>query len=209
MAVKRDRFMTPFGVLRGFSAIVKPSTKFDDNGVYSFNLEFAGEDAKVMKKKIDGWMKKSLVDNEASRNANPPYTINKDDKTLTVRFKLKAVIKTRKGDEWERSIDLFGPKGGKITKPKKYSDGTELRVNCEPYMWNVPSMGAGITLQPLAVQFRKVVEWTPDAVDPDEHVFEDISDQCASDGQREPLEPQDDDDDDLDIADDDGDDFDF
>lgn len=206
---KTEKYMTPFGVVRGFAAIVKPSTKFDDNGVYSFNLEFSGADAKEMKTKIDGWMKKSMKEAEATRSANPPYEVNKENKTLTVKFKLKAVIKTRKGD-WERSIDLYGPKGGKVRIPKKYAEGTELRVNCEPYMWNVPSMGAGITIQPLAVQFRKVVEWTPDAVDPDEHVFEDISEQCAADGQREPLEPQEDDDfadDDTDT--DDGDDFDF
>jgi len=183
-----EKFMTPFGVLQKYAYIVKPSTKFDDAGVYEFKLEFAGEDAKTMKKYIDGCMKKSLEDSGKDKAAPAPYTINKDDKTLTVKFKLKASIKTRKGDIWERSIALYGPKGGKVTKPKMYAEGTELRVNMTPYLWFAGSMGAGVTLQPLAVQFRKVVEWNPEMVNEFEAVegYESSDVFTAADGQMEP-----------------------
>jgi len=204
MADRYQKYITPFGVVKGFAAIDKPSTKFDDDGIYSFNLEFAGKDAKEMKAEIDHWMGDSLEESGAKKAANPPYEINKDDKTLIVKFKLKAVIISRSGGRYEKTIDLYGANGGKIRKPKRYAEGSVLRASYTVYMWNAGASGAGITLQPVAVQFKKVVEWESterpefDAVDG----YDEASDFQSVDGQNEPA-PQ------IDNGDTDGDDFDF
>jgi len=206
MAKKFEKFMTPFGTVKGFCAIDKPSTKFDENGVYSFNLEFAGKDAALMKKQIDKWMAESLEENEGKKSANPPYEINKEDKTLVVKFKLKAVILSRAGKRYEKSIDLYGPNGGKVRVPKRYAEGTVLRVSVNPYKWNAAAVGSGVTLQPLAIQFMKVVEFTPAAINEFEAVegYEEATSFTAVDGQMEPAGSPDDDTDT-----DEGDDFDF
>lgn len=200
-----DKHMTPFGTVKGFAAIDKPSTKFDENGTYSFTLEFSGDDAKAMKTKIDKWMAESLEESGAKRSAKPPYEINKEEKTLLVKFKLKAVIMGRNGKRYDKSIDLYGPNGGAIKKPKAYAEGSVLRVSYTVYMWNAGATGAGITLQPVAVQFKKVVEWTP-GERPSEfgavEGYEDASEFTSVDGQMEPPP--------VDAgADDEGDDFDF
>ena len=149
--------VTPKGNLTGFVAIEKPSTKFDDNGVYSCQVIFTGKDAKKMKTEIDELMAESLKNAKGvNKAANPPYTV--EGKTLVVKFKQKARIVTRAGDVYEKEIKLFDAKNNKIEDYLGIAADSVVKVAYKPYTWGVAALGAGVTLQLDMVQVIDLVK---------------------------------------------------
>jgi hypothetical protein len=148
---------TPIGTLTGFVAIEKPSTKFDDNGVYSCQVSFTGKDAKEMKETIDAYMEESKTNSKkVSRMANPPYTI--EGKTLVVKFKQKARILSRSGDFYEKEVKLFDAKNNPVEEQLFLGEGSAVRVAYKPYLWGVAALGCGCTLQLEMVQVIDLVK---------------------------------------------------
>lgn len=149
--------VTPIGRLTGFTAIERPSTKFDDNGVYSCQVAFKGEGAKAMKKLIDGYMEKSLDSNKSVKKAaNPPYSV--ENKELIVKFKQKARIVSRSGEVYEKDVKIFDAANEKVNEPLFMGEDSQVRVAFNPYMWQVPALGCGVTLQLEMVQVIELVK---------------------------------------------------
>jgi len=193
--------VTPNGTLTGFVAIEKPSTKFDDNGVFSCQVAFTGEDAKKMKKEIDNAMAESLKNAKGvKRAANPPYTI--EGKTLVVKFKQKARIVTRKGDVWEKDVKLFDAANKPITEYIAVGEGSVVKVAYDSYAWGVAALGAGITLQLQMVQVIDLVKRSSGDGGVD-NPFEATEGFTAANKKTNPFEGSDDDDVEETVEDDD------
>lgn len=151
--------VTPVGKIVGFVAIEVPSTKFDDNGVYSCQMEFVGEAALEMKTKIDLAMAASLTAGSPrgiKRSANPPYTIQ--DKVLVVKFKQNAQIVKRDGEKIELDIKIYDTNAKLVDEPLYIGEGTTCKIAYTPYYWAVASTGCGCTLQPKMVQIIDLVK---------------------------------------------------
>lgn len=158
---------TPTGVLTGFVAIEKPSTKFDDTGVYSCQVAFTGKDAVKMEGIIDGLMSGAAqigLSKDVKRSANPPYTM--ENKTLTVKFKQKARISSKTGQVYEMNIKLYDAKGVLIEQEIGLGTGSLVKVAFSAYSWAVASLGAGITLQPVCIQVIKLVKYAGGSSNP-------------------------------------------
>jgi len=146
--------VTPTGTLTGFVAVEKPSTKFNEDGVYSCQVAFTGPAAQEMKSRIDAYMKTSLLTSKGKKAANAPYTI--EDKTLIVKFKNKAMIKRRTGEVINLTIRLYDAKNKEINEQINLGEGSIVKVAYQPYLWNVTSLGAGCSLQLSMVQVIKL-----------------------------------------------------
>lgn len=193
--------VTPNGKLTGFVAIEKPSTKFNEDGVYSCQVEFTGDDAKKMKKAIDKLMAKSASNNKKiNKAAQPPYTI--DGKTLIVKFKQKARIKTNSGKVWEKEVKVFDSQNNKVEEPLFMGEGSTVRVAYEPYLWQVNALGCGCTLQLEMVQVIDLVK--REATEP-ENPFDAVEGFTAANKDANPFESdeseaaEDEEDDDIDF----------
>lgn len=150
---------TPNGKLTGFVAIEKPSTKFDENGVYSCQVAFTGSDAKAMKEMIDGFMAESMNKSaKVKKPGMPPYTI--EGKTLVVKFKQKARIVTKAGDVYEKEIKVYDAANKLVEEPLFMGEGSTVRVAFKPYLWAVAALGCGCTLQLEMVQVIDLVKRT-------------------------------------------------
>lgn len=148
--------VTPNGKLTGFVAIEKPSTKFDDNGVYSCQVGFTGPAAKEMVKIIDEIMAANMKKNDKiKRMAAPPYTI--EDKTLVVKFKNKAKITSRSGEVFEKSVKIYDAQSKLVDVPLFIGEGSTVKVAFKPYCWSVAALGNGCTLQLEMVQIIDLV----------------------------------------------------
>jgi len=148
--------VTPTGILTGFIAIERPSTKFHDDGVYSCQMAFTGEDATVMKRNIDGYIKDSLsTASNANKSAAPPYTI--DGETLIVKFKSNALIRKRNGEVINLNIKLYDASNKEITAPIGIGEGSLAKIAYKPYLWAVSALGAGCTLQLSMIQVVDLV----------------------------------------------------
>jgi len=186
--------VTPTGTLSGFVAIEQPSTKFDDDGVYSCQVDFTGSDATGMKVAIDKLMKESLDAGEprgVKRAANPPYTVA--DKVLTVKFKQKAKVKTRDGRVYEMAIKLYDATGREIEEELGLGTGSKVKVAYTSYGWAVAALGCGVTLQPGSIQVIELVKYEGASSNP----FEAVEGFTAAEKETTPFEDTVDDDGDF------------
>jgi hypothetical protein len=92
---------------------------------------------------------------------NPIKDAQADDKpaTLTCKFSVNAIVKTKKGRDWERQPVIFDSRGVVVKDCPSLGTGTEARIRFIVYRWESTS-AVGITLQPIAIQVRKLVERT-------------------------------------------------
>ena len=159
--------VTATGTLSGFTALETPSTKFDTDGVYSCQAEFTGADAKKLKGIIDKIMAESLAaggKRGVKRAANPPYTV--ENKVLTVKFKQKAIIRSKDGRTFDMSIKLYDAKGTLLTEDVGISAGSEVKIAFSSYTWAVAALGCGATLQPNSIQIIKLVKYQAASANP-------------------------------------------
>lgn len=157
MANKYQRLTSPKGIAR-FPWLNKPDTKFSDVGDYKVDLVMDKKDAEPLVKRITSIRDEFAKKEGAKKKANLPFAFEEDDngnKTgrVIVKFKVKAMT----GD-WDRKPKLFDAKGNRITDAN-VGGGSVLKVSFDAYTWNVASLGAGITLQPVAVQVLELVEF--------------------------------------------------
>lgn len=165
--MKKALTVTPTGLLTGFVAIEKPSTKFDDNGVYSCQVAFTGKDAKGMKGIIDGLMAESVAAGAkrgVTKVANAPYTI--EGKTLIVKFKQKAKITSRAGKSFDLNVKVYDGSGKELNEDTSMAADSEVKIAFSSYAWAVAALGCGVTLQPNSLQIIKLVKYSASGSNP-------------------------------------------
>jgi hypothetical protein len=74
-----------------------------------------------------------------------------------LKLKVKAMGKNKEGETFSRQPKLFGADGQPLEA--NIGGGSKLKVAVIPYCWYTASLGAGITLQPKAVQVLDLVTW--------------------------------------------------
>ena len=153
-----------------------PDTKFQAEGVYNIKFRLSGEKAMELQEKVDSHqaaaVSRAKEENPKKKikEASLPYTEVFDEDgqetgELEFSFKQKAVITTKKGP-MDMSVAVFDAKGQPITKPVSIGNGSEVIVAYEPYLWYVPTMGAGVSLRFKGLQICKLV--APPSQDGDE-----------------------------------------
>jgi hypothetical protein len=158
------RITTPKGIAK-YPRLNKADTKFDENGVYKVDLVMPAKEAEGFVKKVTAIRDEAFKASKMKKKAKLPFEkeLNDDgDETgnIIIRCKAKNVV-TKKGDLWDRKPKQFDAAGQRIDV--NIGGGSELKLNCEVYIWEAASMGLGVTLQPVAVQVIKLVEYGNEA----------------------------------------------
>lgn len=148
---------TPQGIAE-YPYLDRPDTEFDDVGDYKVNLIVPLAEAQPLIEQVTAILDRHHEvesmkrEGKKTKKGNLPIIINEEDGTATFKFKVKAEGK------FGNRQPAFADAGGKAIDPLPIGGGSKLRVRFEPYTWMVSSTGAGITLQPKAIQ---VVDFKP------------------------------------------------
>ena len=151
---------TPVGIAR-YPSLNRPDTKFDDIGVYKVNLEMSSEDAEPFLKQVEALFAEFVADKKRELKKDKlklhaaPWEEN--DGVTMLKLRVKAVGKNKEGEEFSRAPKLFNASGEVITD--NIGGGSKLKAAVVPYCWYTASLGAGVTLQPKAVQVLNLVTW--------------------------------------------------
>jgi hypothetical protein len=151
---------TPVGIAR-YPSLNRADTKFDEIGVYKVNLEMSSEDAEPFIKQVEAIFaeflddKKRELKKEKLKLHAAPWEEN--DGLVQLKLKVKAMGKNKEGETFSRQPKLFGADGQPLEA--NIGGGSKLKVAVIPYCWYTASLGAGITLQPKAVQVLDLVTW--------------------------------------------------
>jgi hypothetical protein len=152
---------TPAGIAR-FPSLNRPDTKFSEVGVYKVNLEMSSEDAEPFIKQIEALFAEFLEDKKRELKKDKlklhaaPWEEN--DGLVQLKLKVPAMGKNKEtGEEYSRKPTLFDAAGKE--EDVNIGGGSKLKVAVVPYCWYTASLGAGITLQPKAVQVLDLVTW--------------------------------------------------
>ena len=148
------------GIAR-YPSLNKPDTKFDEVGVYKVNLELSAEDAEPFLSQVESLLaefvaqKKAELKKDKLKMHAAPWEEN--DGQVQLKLKVKALGKDKAGETYSRAPKLFSATGEIITD--NIGGGSKLKVAVVPYCWYTASLGAGVTLQPKAVQVLELVTW--------------------------------------------------
>ena len=151
---------TPVGIAR-YPSLNRPDTKFDDVGVFKVNLEMSTEDAEPFLKQIEALFSEFVADKKRELKKDKlklhaaPWEEN--DGLTQLKLKVKAMGKSKEGETFSRQPKLFGADGQPLEA--NVGGGSKIKVAVVPYCWYTASLGAGITLQPKAVQVLELVTW--------------------------------------------------
>jgi hypothetical protein len=152
---------TPAGIAR-FPNLNRPDTKFSEVGVYKVNLEMSSEDAEPFIKQAEALFAEFLEDKKRELKKDKlklhaaPWEEN--DGLVQLKLKVPAMGKNKEtGEEYSRKPTLFDAAGKE--EDVNIGGGSKLKVAVVPYCWYTASLGAGITLQPKAVQVLDLVTW--------------------------------------------------
>jgi len=151
---------TPAGIAR-YPSLNRADTKFDEVGVYKVNLELSAEDAKPFLDDVEEILAEFVADKKRELKKDKlkmhaaPWEEN--DGIVQLKLKVKAIGKTKAGEEYSRQPKLFGADGQPLEA--NVGGGSKIKVAVVPYAWYTASLGAGITLQPKAVQVLELVTW--------------------------------------------------
>ena len=151
---------TPVGIAR-YPSLNRADTKFDDIGVYKVNLELSAEDAKPFLDDVEAILAEFVADKkrELKKDKLKMHTApwEENDGVVQLKLKVKAIGKTKAGEEYSRQPKIFGADGKPLEA--NIGGGSKIKVAVVPYAWYTASLGAGITLQPKAVQVLDLVTW--------------------------------------------------
>ena len=152
---------TPAGIAR-FPSLNRPDTKFSEVGVYKVNLELSAADAEPFIKQAEALFAEFLEDKKRELKKDKlklhaaPWEEN--DGLVQLKLKVPAMGKNKEtGEEYSRKPTLFDAAGKE--EDVNIGGGSKLKVAVVPYCWYTASLGAGITLQPKAVQIIDLVTW--------------------------------------------------
>jgi hypothetical protein len=155
---------TPAGIAR-YPHLNAPDRKYATteapHGVYKVNLEMSNDDAAPFIEAIDGMFSEFLADKKRELKKDKlkmhdfPWLEN--DGMTQLKLKVKAMGKNKAGEEYSRQPKLFGADGQPLEA--NVGGGSKLKIAVVPYFWYTATLGAGITLQPKAVQVLDLVTW--------------------------------------------------
>lgn len=151
---------TPAGIAR-YPHLNRPDKKFSEVGEFKVNLELSSDEAEPFIKQIEGIFseflaaKKTELKKDKLKLHAAPWEEN--DGVTMLKLRVKAVGKNKEGEEFSRAPKLFNASGEVITD--NIGGGSKLKAAVVPYCWYTASLGAGITLQPKAVQVLDLVTW--------------------------------------------------
>jgi hypothetical protein len=152
---------TPAGIAR-FPSLNRPDTKFSEVGVYKVNLEMSSADAEPFIKQIEALFAEFLADKKRELKKDKlklhPAPWEDNDGLVQLKLKVPAMGKNKEtGEEYSRKPTLFDATGKE--EDVNVGGGSKLKIAVVPYCWYTASLGAGITLQPKAVQVLDLVTW--------------------------------------------------
>lgn len=161
-----------------YPKLITPDTKFKELGEYVADLSVPSEEAKTFISKVEEIYKshvgKAAPKNPEKGNKNSFYYIERDEQgnaTGNIVLKLRVANKQRKdGEIWDRRPRMFDAKLKPITGLKSLWGGTEMKVSCEVYCYQMAT-GKGVSLQPLGVQIINLVEGTGGGASADSYGF--------------------------------------
>lgn len=152
--------------------LIKPDTKFDEDGVYKTKLKANGPQAEAFRELIEKVqqeeLERQIQDAEAKKKgsgkrvklADLPLEEDEDG-NLIFNFKSKAKFKDQKtGQMVDRKVALFDAKGKGLTHDVKLGTGTVARVSCFVAPFYTALLGAGVTLRIRAVKILKLKEYS-------------------------------------------------
>ena len=155
--------MTPFGVA-SYPYLNTPDRKFageGDPGVYKVDLVVTEEEARAFINKAEAaWKAGQQERGLAKKKADAPWFEQEDDDTgeptgkWIIRLKQKEFRRTKNGDIPNKVVLIDAHKQ---PMSEVIGGGSEIRVQVLPYVWEAQGR-CGITLQPLVVQTRKLVQ---------------------------------------------------
>ena len=154
----KSTITTPAGIAR-YPHLNRPDTKFDDVGVFKVNLELTAEEAEPFIAQVEALLaefvaekKRELKKDKLKMHAAP---WEENDGMIQLKLKVKAMGKAKDGETYSRQPKLFNASGEIIND----NIGGGIKVAVLPYVWYTASLGAGVTLQPKAVQVLDLVTW--------------------------------------------------
>jgi hypothetical protein len=155
---------TPAGIAR-YPHLNAPDRKYATteapHGVYKVNLEMSNDDAAKFIAAIEGMFSEFLEEKkrELKKDKLKMYDFpwEENDGMTQFKLKVKAMGKSKAGEEYSRQPKLFGADGQPIEA--NVGGGSKLKVAVVPYFWYSATLGAGITLQPKAIQVLDLVTW--------------------------------------------------
>jgi hypothetical protein len=152
---------TPAGIAR-YPSLNRPDTKFSEVGVYKVNLELSSEDAEPFVKQVEALFADFLADKKRELKKDKlklhPAPWEENDGMTQLKLKVPAMGKNKEtGEEYSRKPTLFDASGKE--EDVNIGGGSKLKVAVVPYCWYTASLGAGVTLQPKAVQVLDLVTW--------------------------------------------------
>ena len=164
----RKILTTPRGVAK-FCHLVKPSTKFDPEGVYTVSLLLEGQEAADLIEIIDQAIEDNLTEIRKDpkyakakkiKDNDPPYKDDTDKegnetgKTL-FNFKQKATATAKDGSKLTFRPVLYDSRGN-VIHPKDVGFGSTVRIAFELIPYYNPSTGAGVQLRMRGVQILEL-----------------------------------------------------
>jgi hypothetical protein len=159
--MSKNTITTPTGTAR-YPRLNTPDTKFSDEGVYKVDLEMTAEEAKPFIEQIEAMFADFVADKKRELKKDKlkihaaPWTEN--DGMVQLKLKVRATGKSKDGETYSRQPKLFDAAGQVTTE--NIGGGSKLKIAVVPYCWYTASLGAGITLQPKAVQVLELHTWS-------------------------------------------------
>jgi len=160
----KNTITTPAGVAK-YPHLNKPDKKYatseKPHGEYKVDLEMPNEDAEPFISQAEAIFaefiaeKKRELKKDKLKMHSAPWEEN--DGVTRLRLRVKAMGQSKDGELFSRAPKLFNAAGEIITD--NIGGGSKLKVAVVPYCWYTASLGAGITLQPKAVQVLELVTW--------------------------------------------------
>lgn len=156
MAYNAIRFTSPKGEAE-YPYLNEPDTKFNPDGDYKVNMIFEDDKAtRDMISKLEKVLDDFYENDETVKSARKPPVKNEiyeelDDGRLLMKFKQKAIIRTKAGKEFEKKVRIFDAKGKPMDDA--IGGGSILKVCFEASPYYIPSTRmVGLSLKPVAVQ---------------------------------------------------------
>jgi hypothetical protein len=81
-----------------------------------------------------------------------------NDGVTKLKLRVKAMGQTKEGELFSRQPKMFDVSGKAVTE--NIGGGSKLKAAVVPYFWYTASLGAGITLQPKAIQILDLQTWS-------------------------------------------------
>ncbi len=133
---------------------------------YSCQANLTGQDAADLEKFVGQQIEEAKQRFKTRKVANSPISEAEDEDgkaipdTITVKFKVSATMEVGGGRTWDRKPAFFDAAGKPIQPEPSIGPGTVCKVSYQVYLWKTGN-GAGVTLQPQALQITELVEFKP------------------------------------------------